>query len=69
MLYKKYHRNFVKQFKVGTKIRHTSSNYPVEIVEEGPLYSDSYFIEVRGHYIWWKLIDFNGIINKYIHVI
>ena len=66
---KKYHRSYISLFKLGAKFRHFYGNLPVETVEEEPLYSDSHDIEVRGHYLWWKLIDFNGIINKYIHVI
>lgn len=64
MLYKKYHRNFVRQFKIGTKF--TFSNRPVEIVDKEPIYSKySHYIEVRSHYLWWKLIKSDGKLIKY----
>jgi len=66
MLYKKYHRNFVKQFKIGAKFRWSGSDRPY-MVEVEPFYSKgNNCIEVSpGHYLWWKLIKSNGKLIKY----
>lgn len=65
MLYKKYHRNFVKQFKKGAKFKYIHSNNLTEIVEDGPFYfKRTNYIEVRAGYVWWDLISPGGKINK-----
>ena len=70
MLYKKYHRNFVKQFKIGAKFKFIHSNNLTEIVNAGPFYfKRSNHIEVQAGYIWWRLIYQNGKINKNLYVV
>lgn len=64
MLYKKYHRNYVSLFKFGARFR--LGTHSVEIVDKEPIYSEySHYIEVRCHYLWWKLIKSNGKLVKY----
>ena len=62
MLYKKYHRNFVSQFKVGTEFFDNNSSV---IVEDGPFYfKRSNYIGIQGYsFLWWILIYPNGKIN------
>jgi len=71
MLYKKYHRNFVSQFKIGTRFKFIANNNLTEIVKDGPYYFErTNYIEVRGSgYIWWKLVLPGGKINKNLYVI
>ena len=68
MLYKKYHRSYVRQFKFGVKFRHTSGTFStksVEIVDKEPIiYTVNHNIIVRSYYMWWKLIDCNGKLIK-----
>lgn len=61
MLYKKYHRNFVKQFKKGTKFRYCHGGTK-HIVEREPYY-DGIFKGIRmtsGRYSGWNLIFPDG---------
>lgn len=58
MLYKKYHRDFVKQFKKGAKFRHTFSNGTeaiVEVIKELPIIELTFY----GHlpYIATKYVN------------
>ena len=70
MLYKKYHRNFVKQFKIGARFKFKFVSR-TEIVKDGPYYfNTNYNIEVRGSgRVWWELVCPDGKINKYLYVI
>ena len=78
MLYKKYHRDFVKRFKNGVKYRYNDGieNIIEEVIIEPFIYwcSIEFFIkfcwielELPDGYL--KLIDEKGIFNKYIHVV
>lgn len=68
MLYKKYHRNFVRQFKFRAVFGATGIHR--YIVEIEPYY-DRIFKGIRmtcdkGN---WDLVPYNGIINKHLHVV
>lgn len=78
MLYKKYHRNFVKRFKNGVKYRYNDGieNIIEEVIIEPFIYwcSIEFFIkfcwiELERPDGYLKLIDEKGIFNKYIHVV
>ena len=70
MLYKKYHRNFIRKFKKGVKCyRRDSPLY--EVVKE-PYYSnDNHRIEFRSssYFCIWPLIFSWGSINYKINVL
>ena len=67
MLYKKYHRNYVSQFKRGVKFDRRSLS-PDKIYERGVV--DKIKIEPHGIYVVdnihgsWILVFSNGIIKK-----
>lgn len=64
MLYKKYHRNFVRKFKKGTRFAVIS----VETVMKEP-WCDNKEIYVGGSkYGRWNLVYPGGEIDKYIRV-
>ena len=62
MLYKKYHRNFIRQFKKGVKFNILSE----EKVQKEPWYdNDNKVIYVKGNkYGCWILVYSDGIIDK-----
>ena len=77
MLYKKYHRNFVRQFKKGVKLfigsivrlsNDLSINEHREITKEPFWFGIRVEIEVDGKYIL-TIVFPSGKINKYIRVI
>lgn len=69
MLYKKYHRNFVRQFKKGTVFKWNRS-LSVETVMKEPYYFNDKFIFIKdSKYQQWDLIYYNGRINKNLYVI
>ena len=72
MLYKKYHRNFVKQFKVGVRFNHYITQLSVYTVVHEPQYSISnHCIEFQSssNNVMWNLVYPNGEINKYLNVV
>ena len=63
MLYKKYHRNYVKQFKKGVKFRF--KHFPAETVEIKPWWSGrKIYINVN-----WTLVFPNGRLERGIVII
>jgi len=68
MLYKKYHRNFVKQFKKGAKVMCIKTI--IEVTKEPylPNFSSSRIDIEDGEYIW-TLVHSGGRVNRYLHVI
>ena len=69
MLYKKYHRNYVSQFKKGAKFRIFNSGYLAEVTKEPCIYqTDGGSKAIRVNY-GWRLIFSGGIINKDIYVV
>lgn len=68
MLYKKYHRNFVRQFKVRAVFGTTRAIYRY-IVEKEPYYDGVFkgirIISDKGN---WDLV-YDGRINKYLYVV
>ena len=72
MLYKKYHRNFVKQFKKGVKFnvgcRSFSGKFRVTREPSLDPLSSRIYIE-DGKLYTWTLMYVSGRINKYLHVI
>jgi len=71
MLYKKYHRNFVRQFKKRTKFRDKYSPCEKDIVEIEPRISKDNDIKILGKYnrVWVEVVFYNGKIDDYIKVI
>lgn len=67
MLYKKYHRDFVKRFKKGTVFGSTGRIHRY-IVETEP-YCDVILIRMTSNKGSWNLVYYNGRINKNLHVI
>ena len=70
MLYKKYHRNFARQFKKGTRFfigdysckgEVTKPCYIMSTYEKGVYISDKEFA--------WTVVFPGGKINKFLHVI
>ena len=67
MLYKKYHRNYIRKFKKGTKYRFKYSpneDAIFDIVWKEPRYLHN--IEIRGLYdnTWLTIVFYNGKINN-----
>lgn len=67
MLYKKYHRNFVRQFKEGTKVRYGMWNKdgPIisEVVSRPAIYKSvnpSCYIRLELTYVYLRVIDGRG---------
>lgn len=75
MLYKKYHRNLVKQFKKGTKFKYSYSPHEdamLDIVWKEPYYfKHNNCIEVQGKYdsTWLVLIWSRGMIEPGIKIV
>ena len=77
MLYKKYHRNFVKRFRKGVKYRY--NDYVENIIDEVIIEPFIYWCSITRYKYCWielerpngylKLIDEKGRFNKYIHVV
>lgn len=69
MLYKKYHRNFVKQFKKGTKIAIGSGeSYYSDKVIGKPLYMYNSIYIGDSKYLWILVLP-SGKTNKHIYVV
>lgn len=69
MLYKKYHRNYVKQFKKGTKIAIGSGEdyYSGKVVNDPfYMYSSVYIGDIKH---LWILVLPSGKTNKHIYII
>lgn len=68
MLYKKYHRNFVKQFKKRAVFGRTGIHR--YLVETEPYY-DAFFkgICIVSDKGCWNLVFPDGQLNKYLHVV
>lgn len=68
MLYKKYHRNYIRQFKEGTKVIYKTCGVTIkDTVRLEPYYTDYYddIVGDRGIYLTgykyaWALIYYNG---------
>ena len=70
MLYKKYHRNFVRQFKVGVRFNYYLITQLSYTVVREPQYSISnHCIEFLSNRNNTRLVYLDGRINKYINVI
>ena len=59
MLYKKYHRNFVRQFKEGTKFKWKTRNL-VDIVRNEPYVSIYHEVRITGGNSDWILVTLSG---------
>ena len=70
MLYKKYHRKYVSQFKKGTVFKWNRS-LSVEVVTKEPYYFNDKFIFIKdSKYIRWDLVYvYNGRVNKNLYVV
>ena len=60
MLYKKYHRNFVRQFKEGTKFRRNIRKPLVDVVKKEPYVSIYYEVRIAGSKDDWILVTLSG---------
>ena len=79
MLYKKYHRNFVKQFKVGTKIKRKADFRNTTIIKEPHKHEDNnkgnITISIVSqdillyHYYYVVVFLSTGKINKNLYVV
>jgi len=69
MLYKKYHRNFVKQFKMGTRygFKAYSGEIYKDIVRKEPFYNRG--INMTGKKFGWTLVFPGGRIERSIKII
>lgn len=69
MLYKKYHRDYVKQFKKGTKFVFNSSIYSGitirNMVEVEPFWDRGIYVTEKFSDGNWALVDYNGKVNYY----
>ena len=71
MLYKKYHRNFIRKFRYGTKIKVHFDNSCTTTVLRDP-YIDSYhssWILIEDDFMIRKLILKNGRLREDIEII
>lgn len=68
MLYKKYHRNFVKQFKKGVKFKWSGISSGIGIVKKEPYYNYAIYVTDSKHGLW-NLVNLGGEINKYLYVV
>lgn len=71
MLYKKYHRNYIRQFKEGTRFKYNYKCYTYTVIKE-PYYSTYYqHIEFQSTSIIpvWTLIYPSGFINYDIKIV
>jgi len=71
MLYKKYHRNFVRQFRYGTKIKVHLDNSDITTVLRDPhvdLYHPSWIL-IEDDFMIRKLIRMNGKLREDIEII
>ena len=66
MLYKKYHRNFVRQFKEGSRYECFSGRY---IVNKEPYYRGEEILIIDSGCSVWVLISMDGSINYKIKVL
>ena len=66
MLYKKYHRFYVSQFKKGVKFRYKSHKC---VVTREPYYYNEMIYVTDSDSGRWELVYYNGRINKYLHVV
>ena len=75
MLYKKYHRNFVKLFKIGAWIKFIYSNaqnyFVISGVEKEPFIQHGWINTAVGWQgeKYWVVVFPDGKINKDLHVI
>ena len=67
MLYKKFHRNYVSQFKKGVRFDILSA----KTVMQEPWYDNVNEVVCMSdnEYGQWDLVYYNGRINKYLYVI
>ena len=68
MLYKKYHRNFVRKFKKGTVFK-WNGTLSGEIVRKEPYYDNGMIWVIDNEYGKWDLVYYNGRINKHLYVV
>ena len=68
MLYKKYHRNFVKQFKVGTKIKYLLENNNCTTTIRAP-YIEFLQIRIIDNLNIRTLMSRNGRLRKDIEIV
>ena len=72
MLYKKYHRNFIRQFKIGVGVKNKYSNDNFIISEVETFIDFDWAIEIvikDGKKKWCAgLIFFNGTINSEVRI-
>ena len=70
MLYKKYHRNFVRKFRRGTKVKYYIYFSFYTVVHEPQYSMSNRCIEfLSNNNIMWNLVFPGGEINKYLNVI
>ena len=64
MLYKKYHRNYIRQFKEGTEVIYKTCDVTIkDTVKLEPYYDKVYgsrSIYVTGYKYSWPLVHYNG---------
>ena len=65
MLYKKYHRNFVRQFKKGIVFKWNRS---LSVVMKEPYYDNKDIFVTDKKYYSWILVSRDGSINRDIKV-
>lgn len=70
MLYKKYHRNFVRQFKKGTKVNIRYNKYPNhDFIMEEPFIEHSWGINIIDNKdCKWTLVFLSGKIDCSIKI-
>ena len=72
MLYKKYHRNYVRQFKKGIKFSYKTYNNEIckDIVRIEPFYNDikDKSIHMTGSKYGWTLVYCNGRVDYKIRI-
>lgn len=73
MLYKKYHRDFIRQFKKGVKFVFNKEGILAEVIKEPYIYqndsSSPQAILLEDKLYTWNLLIFNGRIFKDLYVI
>ena len=67
MLYKKYHRSYVRQFKKGAKFMW--NRCAVETVMKEPYICNGFIFMKDSKYSCWDLVYSRAEINKYLYVV
>lgn len=69
MLYKKYHRKYVKQFRIGTKfaIGSSENDYSGKVMNDPfCMFGSVYIVDIEH---MWILVLPSGKINKHLYVV